>query len=264
MGAFATGLGGWRVPAAGSVAAAMLIWAIYAVIFFITGPVGLSEAALAAAVNVLPLVCLAVAVQFLLRRMTSGHSLRRWALVHAGLACAFSVLWYAAVVLGLAVVRGFQTGEFQVQGFSGPALSWQLFQGLCLYAVVAALSHSMQRASSTMPPAIAHKTQHYLVKADEGLVPVRVEDIVCLEGAHDYVQLTTRATSHLVRHGLADFAAKLDPACFVRIHRSAMVNLDHVQRVETVGAGRLRVVLANGRTLSSSRAGAQRLRLMVI
>ncbi len=254
----------WTKPATAATAAVTGLWAIYALIFFATGPLALSRAALTAAVNVLPLACLAAAAHVLLKRWTPGRSPGSRILVHAGMAIAFSLLWYAAVVLGLAIVRGFETGRFFVQGFHGPALSWQSLQGLCLYAVVAALSRTLPHPVAGAATATSHAASHYLVKADDGLIPVRVEDIVCLQGAHDYVQMTTPASSHLVRHGLADFAARLDPDRFIRIHRSVVVNIDYVKRVEPVGAGKLRVVLANGQTLSSSRAGAQRLRSMTI
>ena len=67
-----------------------------------------------------------------------------------------------------------------------------------------------------------------------------------------------------MRHGLSDFGAKLNPDRFVRIHRSVLVNLDYVERVEMLGGGKYRVLLINGVSHTSSRAGAQILRAMVL
>lgn len=238
------------------------VWAIYSLVFFVAGPYTLPRSGLSAAVNVLPLVALALGVQHLLGRVGSAHSLPVLAVLHLVLAASFTLLWYGAVILGLAVLRWFEMGESTIQGFSGPALPWQCFQGLALYAAVAGVSHALRRMPPSTPAVIS--AERYLMKVDDALIPIQTADIVSLQGAHDYVQLTTPQGTHLVRHGLSEFAAKLEPARFVRIHRSVMVNLDHVEKVEMAGAGKFRVLMRSGAVFASSRAGAQLLRAMVL
>jgi DNA-binding LytR/AlgR family response regulator len=59
---------------------------------------------------------------------------------------------------------------------------------------------------------------------------------------------------------LAEFESRLDPQRFVRVHRSRIVNLDHVDRAEPAGAGRLLLHMDNGEVVSTSRGGAQELK----
>jgi len=63
---------------------------------------------------------------------------------------------------------------------------------------------------------------------------------------------------------LAEFEATLDPARFMRVHRSRIVNLDYVLRAEPAGAGRLLLYMKNGETVSTSRTGARSLKTRVI
>ena len=53
--------------------------------------------------------------------------------------------------------------------------------------------------------------------------------------------------------------ALLDPACFVRIHRSAIVNLERVARIEPYGKESRIAILADGTRLPVSRSGYARL-----
>ena len=53
----------------------------------------------------------------------------------------------------------------------------------------------------------------------------------------------TAGEAHVVDYGLADLEAKLDPAKFLRIHRAALLNLDHVGEIQPWPGGRLLVRL---------------------
>jgi two-component system LytT family response regulator len=59
---------------------------------------------------------------------------------------------------------------------------------------------------------------------------------------------------------LGSLEAQLDPARFVRIHRSYLLNLDRLARVEPALTGEKEAVLADGTRLPVSRSGAARLR----
>ena len=63
---------------------------------------------------------------------------------------------------------------------------------------------------------------------------------------------------------LGEMEETLDPAVFVRIHRSRIVNLDHVDRAEPAGGGRLLLHMDNGEVVSTSRGGAQELKSRAI
>ncbi len=83
---------------------------------------------------------------------------------------------------------------------------------------------------------------------------VPVHEIDWIEAADYYVELHAGGASHLLRETMARLEAQLDPARFSRIHRSAIVNLDRVRRVERPSAGSYEVILRDGTRLRLSRS----------
>jgi len=98
------------------------------------------------------------------------------------------------------------------------------------------------------------------VRAQGGLVFVRVDDIEWLEAADNYVRLHTSAGPYLIRETMSRVAARLDPGRFLRIHRSAIVNLNRIVEVQPWFHGEHVVVLHHGQRLRSSRTYAPELR----
>ncbi len=247
-------------------AGSLLLWTLYALIFLNSGTTDLPRAATTALVNVLPLVMLAMATEHTLKRWVMGRSMFLQAAWHSVLAGVFGIVWYAAVVVGLACMRGLQGEGFELVGFTGPAVSWQTFQGLSLYATVAAICYVLHRGSEPVKDSGVCRPylERCIVRIGDDLVPVRTDEIVCLQGAHDYVQLVTPGAKHLVRQTLGDFQQRLDPERFIRVHRSTVVNLDHVIRIEPVGGGRMRAVLSDGSIVPASRSGTQLLRSLTV
>lgn len=82
---------------------------------------------------------------------------------------------------------------------------------------------------------------------------VDVTSIDVARAQRNYVELQTGDTSVVLRASLEDVLARLPAAEFVRVHRSAVVRIAAVARLESLGSSRWRLVLASGRTLVSSR-----------
>ena len=80
----------------------------------------------------------------------------------------------------------------------------------------------------------------------------------------DYARIHADAKSYLVYRTLNELEARLDPAEFLRVHRSAIVRLDQIQEVEPAGSGRYRVTLKGGGTLTVSRGRAQALKQLIL
>ena len=89
------------------------------------------------------------------------------------------------------------------------------------------------------------------------VIPVARLDYVTAED--DYVALHSEGKSYLKQQAIAELEALLDPACFVRIHRSAIVNLERVARIEPYGKESRVAILADGTRLPVSRTGYARL-----
>jgi two-component system, LytTR family, response regulator len=90
------------------------------------------------------------------------------------------------------------------------------------------------------------------------IIPVSKLDYV--EAQDDYVALASEGKKHLKQQTIASLEAALDPSRFLRIHRSYIVNLERVTRLEPYGKESYVAILPNGAQLPVSRAGYSRLR----
>lgn len=104
----------------------------------------------------------------------------------------------------------------------------------------------------------------YFVRIGEELRPLDMDTVVSIGGADDYAEVRTLSGKHLVRVTLAEFSKSLDPAKYVRAHRSWIVNVHRIARAEPAGGGRLLLHMETGQIISTSRAGAKLLRDRVI
>ena len=83
------------------------------------------------------------------------------------------------------------------------------------------------------------------------------------EALDDYVSLVSEGKKHLKQQTISGLEMALDPALFVRIHRSYVVNLERVARIEPYGKDSKVAILTNGVKLPVSRAGYGRLRKLL-
>ena len=83
---------------------------------------------------------------------------------------------------------------------------------------------------------------------------VNIEDVLYVQAAENYVQLHLKTSRHLLHVPIATLESSLDPSMFLRIHRSMMANVRHIQELETGPHGEYIVVLKNGARLQSSRS----------
>lgn len=80
-----------------------------------------------------------------------------------------------------------------------------------------------------------------------------------VEGAGDYLSLHSGDKAHLIRETMAEFYSKLDPKKFLRIHRSAIVNIEKIKEIHPMYKGEYVITLTNGKRLKSSRGYRQEL-----
>ncbi len=81
-----------------------------------------------------------------------------------------------------------------------------------------------------------------------------------LEAQDDYVAIHAEGKSHLKHQTLAELEQALDPARFVRVHRSYVVNVERIARIEPYAKDSRVAILHDGRELPVSRSGYARLR----
>jgi two-component system LytT family response regulator len=88
---------------------------------------------------------------------------------------------------------------------------------------------------------------------------VNVNEIEWIEAADYYSCLHVGSRNYMLRESIKQLAATLDPARFVRIHRSVIVNVDQVHEILREGRSEGSVVLNNGQRLRMSNSGWQTL-----
>ena len=93
------------------------------------------------------------------------------------------------------------------------------------------------------------------------LIPVAKLDYV--EAQDDYVALASQGKKHLKQQSIVSMESCLDPQCFVRIHRSYIVNLERVARIEPYGKDSRIAILTDNTRLPVSRAGYARLKALL-
>jgi two-component system LytT family response regulator len=88
---------------------------------------------------------------------------------------------------------------------------------------------------------------------------VVVSDIEWIEAADSYVCLHVAGKTHLLRESIKALETKLDPNKFVRLHRSAIVNIGHVREIHRDGRADGWVLLSTGERVRMNRTGWQKL-----
>ena len=106
---------------------------------------------------------------------------------------------------------------------------------------------------SAAPAAPERRLDRLVVKAGGTTRFIRVIDIDWIEAAGVYVTLHVGGKELLYRAALNDLADKLDPRRFVRVHRSALINIESVVQLEPISHGEFEAVLKNGSRTRVSR-----------
>lgn len=105
--------------------------------------------------------------------------------------------------------------------------------------------------------------QKILVKANDRLSFLGTEKIDWIKAEGNYVRLHIREASHLLRETISNLETQLDPARFIRISRSAIVNINRVKEIQQMFHGDYRIILEDGTELNMSRRFRDRLPRLV-
>lgn len=92
-----------------------------------------------------------------------------------------------------------------------------------------------------------------VVKAVGRVFFLKTDEIDWIEAAGNYVKLHVGRDAHMIRETMNGIEAKLDPAKFLRIHRSTVVNIDRIKELHPMFSGDYAVILRNGTELALSR-----------
>ncbi len=122
--------------------------------------------------------------------------------------------------------------------------------------VGAALARAIDRAPG--------RIERILVRDRGRIFPLSLNEIEYLKADSKYTAIAARGQTFLVRIGISELEAQLDPARFIRIHRSALVNLDFVDSMKADDQSQLLIQMRDGTSLTASREASKVLREMSI
>ena len=91
------------------------------------------------------------------------------------------------------------------------------------------------------------------VRADDRLLVIDLDDVDWIGAADNYVTLHVGAREYVVRDTMGRLERELDPARFVRIHRSTIVRMDRIRELLPDFHGDFTIVLKSGARLTLSR-----------
>ena len=170
---------------------------------------------------------------------------------------------------GPAVVFVTAYDEYALKAFEVHAVDYLLkpFGRERLVEALALVRQRRERGQPLAPGPIAAAArrpgqfvERLLVKDGAQVHVIPVDQLEYLEAQDDYVAIHSGGKSHLKAGTLAELASGLDPDRFVRIHRSYVLNVERLGRLELYAKDSRVAILADGRQLPVSRAGYARLR----
>lgn len=115
----------------------------------------------------------------------------------------------------------------------------------------------LEAAAAARPP--QERPQRIAVKDGPRVHVIPLDKLDYAEAQDDYIALHSQGKSYLKQQPIAGLEAMLDPARFVRIHRSYIVNLERVARIEPFTKDSRVAILTDGARLPVSRSGYARL-----
>jgi len=119
------------------------------------------------------------------------------------------------------------------------------------------------RQMITMLDAMAHpprRLSRFAIRSAERTIFVPVQAVDWIEASQNYVCLHVGEARHLVHVSMNSLEAALDPDCFLRVHRSRIVNLARIRQVWSLVRGQHVIELASGARVPSGRTYGDRLR----
>ncbi|MCP4723840.1 MAG: response regulator [bacterium] len=102
--------------------------------------------------------------------------------------------------------------------------------------------------------------ERLVIKSEGRIFFVKTEEISWIEAAGNYVTVHVNGEEHLIRDTMNCMERKLDPEKFIRIHRSRIVNIEHIKEIQPFYNGENLIILNSGTELTLSRKYREKLK----
>ena len=105
---------------------------------------------------------------------------------------------------------------------------------------------------------------HIFVQKSEKLFNLAVEEIIYLEASGDYTIISTKTDQFVSSSGIGKLEELMNPETFIRLHRSTIVNVNHLKEIERHFNGGMVVKMQSGKSFPVSRTYAKQIRKKVV
>lgn len=116
------------------------------------------------------------------------------------------------------------------------------------------------QALAAQPPG---KLERLLIRDRNQVHVLALDTVACVEAQDDYICIYTEGKRYLKTQSLSELEARLDPALFVRVHRSWIINLGQLKNIERLAKDSFVAVLRSGQQIPISRAGHERVKSLI-
>jgi two-component system, LytTR family, response regulator len=116
-------------------------------------------------------------------------------------------------------------------------------------------------AAAAQPP--DKKLERILIREEARVHVLPIDTIDYIEAQDDYLSFAVGGKLHRKQQTMAELESQLDPARFVRIHRSFILNIDRLARLELYTKDSWLAILTSGKQLPVSRTGHARLKELI-
>jgi len=160
--------------------------------------------------------------------------------------------------------------QYAMRAFDAHAVDY-LLKPFHLDRFKTALERARKRLGQAQPPAAelaaaarppGQKLERVVVKDGSRVHIIPIAKLDYVEAQDDYIALRSDKKNYLKQQTISSIEGQLDPARFARIHRSYIVNLERIARIEPYTKDSRVVVLHDGTQLPVSRSGHARLKII--
>lgn len=107
-------------------------------------------------------------------------------------------------------------------------------------------------------------TKRFVLKYGRKWSVVEERDVVMFYAKEKFCYLRSNGKNRVINFTLHELESKLDPAVFVRVHRSTIISRINIENLKSIGSGRLEITLSDGTKVQSSRSYLQSLKKMLL
>jgi two-component system LytT family response regulator len=156
--------------------------------------------------------------------------------------------------------------DYLLKPFSRARFDDALARARALHASAAAAAAPAASQAQGVEALVARRgatLERILIRDREQVHVIPVEQVECIEAQGDYLAIEVDGKCHLKPQRISEIEEQLDPARFLRVHRSYNINLAHLPAIERPGPDRHAARLRSGKRVPISRSGYEKLRELV-